>query len=214
MTVAYSTVIIELPRGAGHVNMRAIVRELFETVILALFIFLILQLSVQTYRVQGPSMRPTLEDHEYVLVNKLVYLRVDPKQVASLLPFVDVDEESPVYPFHPPQRGEVVIFKFPGDQTRDFVKRVIGVPNDVVEIRRGDVFVNGQMLDEPYITRRDDRSYEPYTVPPDSYYVLGDNRRASNDSRDWNAVPADNMIGRAWASFWPLDRWHSLSLTQ
>ena len=91
---------------------------------------------------------------------------------------------------------------------------MIGLPEDVVEIRQGAVFINGQMLDEPYITRRDNRSYEEYVVPPDSYYVLGDNRRASNDSRDWDAVPAGNIIGRAWASFWPLDRWHSLSLAQ
>ena len=77
--------------------MWAIVRELFETVILALFIFLVLQLSVQTYRVQGPSMRPTLEDSEYVIVNKLVYLRLDPTEVASFLPFVSVDDRPVVY---------------------------------------------------------------------------------------------------------------------
>ena len=193
-------------------SMRAIVRELFEAVVLALLIFLALQFSVQNFRVEGPSMQPTLHEGEYVLVNKLVYMRFSPKQLADLLPFVEVAEEEHLYPFRPPEPGDVIIFRFPRDDTRDFVKRVVGTPGDTVEIREGTVYVNDERVTEPYITRRDRRTIPPITVPEGSFYVLGDNRRASNDSRDWGPVPAENIIGRAWVSFWPLDRWHSLNL--
>ena len=191
--------------------MRAIIRELFETVILALLIFLALQFSVQNFRVEGPSMRPTLEEGEYVLVNKLVYMRFRPQDVASLLPFVESDDSRDRYPIHPPRRGEVIIFEFPRDPTRDFVKRVVGVPGDLVEIENGVTFINGEELSEPYITQKDRRDMDPVEVEEGTYFVLGDNRRASNDSRDWGTVPAGNIIGRAWVSFWPLDRWHALS---
>ena len=192
--------------------MRVLIRELFETVILALLIFLTLHISVQNYRVQGPSMQPTLTEGEYVIVNKLVYLRFDPIEIADVLPFYDHQNEGSLFAFHPPDRGEVIIFRFPRDPSRDFVKRVIGVPGDIVEINKGEVVLNGDVLDEPYITQGDNTDMEPVHVGPDTYFVLGDNRRASNDSRDWGPVPADNVIGRAWVSFWPLDQWHALQV--
>ena len=191
--------------------MRTIIRELFETVILALLIFLALHLSVQNFRVQGPSMRPTLEEGEYVIVNKLVYMRLQPRGIVRFVPFVDLEEPQSVFPFHPPRRGEVIIFRFPRDESRDFVKRVIGEPGDKVEIKQGQVVVNGVTLNEPYITRHDKSNMARVTIPPDNYFVLGDNRRASNDSRDWGPVPIKNVVGRAWLSFWPLDRFRSLS---
>ena len=185
--------------------MKALIRELIETVILALLIFLVLQFTVQNFRVEGSSMRPTLEEDQYLLVNKIVYLRLGPNVLGSLLSFVDPDRDESLFAFHPPRRGEVVIFRFPRDLSRDFVKRVIGVPGDTIEIRRGRVFVNGEELVEPYIARLDQRTLEPLAVPPESYFVLGDNRVASSDSRDWGTVPATNIVGRAWVSYWPLD---------
>ncbi len=190
--------------------MRIIIRELFETVILALLIFLGLQFSMGNYRVEGSSMLPTLEEGEYVIVNKLVYMRFDPRDVVSLIPFVDFADQGDVYPFHAPQRGEVIIFEFPNNPERDFVKRVIGVPGDTVEIQRGTVILNSIPLDEPYITRRDTGNMGRVTVPEGGYFVLGDNRRASNDSRSWGPVPTENIIGRALVSFWPLNRWHGI----
>lgn len=190
--------------------MRALIREMIETVILALLIFLALQFSIQNFRVEGSSMDPTLDEGQYLLVNKFVYFRLDPHDLNTILPFLNIQRENSLFPFHQPSRGEVIIFRFPKDPSRDFVKRVIGVPGDVVEIRRGEVFVNGQKLNEPYVTHPDRGNMAPYTVPPDSYFVLGDNRRASNDSRDWGPVPADHIIGRAWVSYWPLDRWDTL----
>ncbi len=192
--------------------MRALIRELFETVILALLIFLVLHISVQNFQVQGPSMQPTLNEGAYVLVNKLVYLRFQPKELIGLLPFVDVEEEDSVFAFHAPRRGEVIIFRYPRDITRDFVKRVVGVPGDTVELKRGQLYVNDVLIDEPYITSPDSRNVERLLVPENAYYVLGDNRRVSNDSRDWGPVPTDNIVGRAWVSFWPLDRWQALGI--
>ena len=190
--------------------MRAVIRELFETVILALLIFLVLQLSVRTYRVEGSSMRPTLDEGEYVLVNKLVYMHFDPRALARLVPFLEVEEKAGLFPFHSPERGEIVIFQFPRDDSRDFVKRVVGLPGDTVEIRQRQLFVNDVLVIEDYISNQARTDTPEFTVPPGSFYVLGDNRRASNDSRDWGPVPDENIIGRAWVSFWPLDRWQGL----
>lgn len=192
--------------------MRALIRELFETVILALMIFLALQFSVRNYQIEGSSMDPTLKAGEYVLVNKLVYLRVDPRDIARLVPFWDVTDDEHLFPFRPPRRGDVIIFRFPKDQTREFVKRVVGLPGETVEIRQGQVFIDDVALDEPYIIQPDRTTMEPQAVGRNSYFVLGDNRRASNDSRDWGPVPDQNVVGRAWVSFWPLNRWHALSL--
>jgi signal peptidase I len=194
--------------------MRIIIRELFETVILAMLIFLGLQFSMGNYRVEGSSMLPTLEEGEYVIVNKLVYMRLDPRDIVSLIPFVDIVDDGDVFPFHAPRRGEVIIFEFPNNREREFVKRVIGLPGDTVEIRRGSVIVNSIPLDEPYITRRDSGDMGRITVPEGGYFVLGDNRRASNDSRSWGPVPTDHIIGRALVSFWPLNRWHGLGIEQ
>ena len=186
--------------------MRALIRELIETVILALLIFLGLQFSIQNFRVEGSSMEPTLEEGQYVLVNKLVYLRIAPQDLSNLLPFVNSDREEVMFPFDAPSLGDVIIFHFPRDPSRDFVKRVIGVPGDVVEIKQGRVFLNGEEIDEPYITEPDHGSMAPRSIPENSFFVLGDNRKSSNDSRDWGTVPAENIIGRAWISYWPLDR--------
>ena len=191
--------------------MRELIRELIETVLLALLIFLVLQFSVQNFRVEGSSMQPTLTEGQYLLVNKIVYLRVANESLASLLPWVESADDRSLFAFHQPEHGEVIIFHFPRDPSRDFVKRVIGVPGDVIEIQQGTVSVNGIALDEPYITQHDNRTIGLLEVQPDSFYVLGDNRRASNDSRDWGFVPAENVIGRAWVSYWPPENFHILS---
>ena len=191
-------------------GMRALVRELIETVILALAIFLVLQFSVQNFRVEGSSMVPTLSEGDYLIVNKIVYLRFTPEELGALLPFLGGDRDESLFTFHHPSHGEVIVFHFPRDPSRDFVKRVIGVPGDVVEIERGTVILNGEELDEPYLERNDRSNMDAQTVPPDSYFVLGDNRRASNDSRDWGFVPSEQIVGRAWFGYWPFDQIRSL----
>ena len=191
--------------------MRALIRELIETVILALIIFLALQFSVQNFRVEGSSMRPTIVEGQYLLVNKLVYFNLNPRDVRSVLAFSSSAKAERVYPFHAPERQDVIIFHFPRDPSRDFVKRVIGLPGDTIEIDDGEVFINGTKLDEPYITKRDSGDMKLLTVGEDEYFVMGDNRRASNDSRDWGNVPTSNIVGRAWVSYWPLDRLRTLT---
>ena len=190
--------------------MRSLIRELIETVILALLIFLALQFSVQNFRVEGSSMQPTLEEGQYLLVNKIVYFHLAPGELRSVFSFGSSAEDESVFPIRDPKRGDVIIFHFPRDVSRDFVKRVIGLPGDAVEIQQGQVFVNGLQLDEPYLTRRDKSTMSLLTVGPDEFFVLGDNRRASNDSRDWGTVPTDNIVGRAWVSYWPLNQLRSL----
>lgn len=187
-------------------RIRVLVREVFETVILALLIFLSLHISIQNYRVQGPSMQPTLMEGEYLIVNKIVYLRFNLAKIANIIPFYDREEEPDRFIFHPPRHGSIVIFRSPSQPSKDFVKRVIGVPGDVVEIVQGDVYRNGALLDEPYVTSRDDASMGPVIVEADGLFVLGDNRSASNDSRDWGILPTENLIGRVELRFWPLGR--------
>ena len=199
------------------INLRAIVRELIETAILTLLIFLALRFSVQNYRVEGPSMEPALVGSQHLLVNRLVYLTIDSADLPDFLPFVDDETERHMFPFHPPRRGEIVVFRFPGE-TRDFVKRIIGVPGDTVQISNGQIFLNGQALEEPYLTHRDGRDMDAITVSEGSYFVMGDNRQRSDDSRprgvgpssSWRPVPAENVIGRAWFRYWPLDEWDFL----
>ena len=191
--------------------MKVIVRELFETVILALLIFLGLHSSLQHFQIDGYSMHPTLEAGDHIIVNKLVYMNFESRQLTKLLPFVELDENHSLFPFHPPRQGEVVIFSLPDDKSRDFIKRVIGVPGDVVELREGQLLVNGVELDEPYVVQRNLITMEPVYVDEDTFFVLGDNRSASNDSRDWGPVPSKNIIGRAWVSFWPFHSLHAFS---
>lgn len=195
--------------------MRALIRELIETVILALIIFLALQFSVQNFKVEGSSMQTTIEPGQFLLVNKLVYFNLNPRDVRSVMAFTSSAKAERVYPFHAPRRTDVVIFHFPRDPSRDFVKRVIGLPGETIEIDDGFVFINGTKLDEPYITstKRDTRNMKPLTVGDDAYFVMGDNRRASNDSRDWGTVPTALIIGRAWVSYWPLDRLSTLTVS-
>ena len=202
-------------------HMRALIRELIETVILALLIFLGLQFSIQNFRVEGLSMQPTIEERQLIVVNKLIYFRPSPLELHDSPLEHDnserceearsVNREDTLFPFHTPSRGEIIIFHYPQDTRRDFVKRVIGVPGDTVEIKSGQVFVNGDALDEPYVKRPSQETRAARTLSPGCFYVLGDNRRASNDSRDWGPVPAENIIGRAWVSYWPLDRLGTLS---
>lgn len=144
---------------------------------------------VEPYMVQGYSMYPTLVNSERLIVDKLSYYITDP------------------------QRGEIVIFRYPKDQSRDFIKRVIAVGGDTIEMREGKVFVNGIMLEEDYIYKNDPKGanisdYRKAIVPEGHIFVLGDNRNNSEDSRfaDVGFVPHSLVKGRAVAAFWPLDQ--------
>ena len=194
--------------SAVQLKLRRFIREHIETVLLAITIFVVLQASIQHFKVNGESMKPTLAEGERLVVNKLVYFRIDQEDLADVLPFVDTSPNSsgsPLFSFSQPRHGDVIIFHYPLDPSRDFVKRIIGVPGDTIEIERGQVFRNGVAIEEPYVFKPDRRSADAVGVPEDSYYVLGDNRSVSTDSREWGMVPLENVVGRMWFRYWPIN---------
>ena len=188
--------------------MRVVIREIIETIILSLLLFIGIQFAVQTYQVEGASMRPTLSGGQYLLVNKIVYRHLNVGSATNAVSNGDSAQDGRIFPFHPPQHGEVVIFSFPDDPSRDFVKRVIGIPGDTVEIRGGQTFVNGARVNEPYAELDQYDQMDARKVPSNSFFVMGDNRSHSNDSRDWGTVPMENIVGRAWVRYWPPHQIH------
>jgi signal peptidase I len=178
-------------------------REIIEAVVLAVVVFMLLQTTVRNFKVDGSSMDPTLESGEFLLVNRLVYLRIDLERLSKISPFWQADEESSRFAIHAPKRGEIIVFQFPLDANKDFVKRVVGLPGEMIEVKDGSVFVDGNLLDEPYLTAKDRSNSAPRQLGKGEYYVLGDNRAHSNDSRSWGAVPEANLRGKVWLVYWP-----------
>ncbi|HKA01988.1 MAG TPA: signal peptidase I [Candidatus Solibacter sp.] len=167
--------------GSGFWNALSWVRDLAFSVLIAVILIVFIY---QPVKVEGTSMMPTLTDQERIFINKFTYH----------FGLGDI------------QRGDMVVFWFPLDQTKSYIKRVIGAPGDIVRIEAGTVFVNGQQLDEPYVPEefRDRVSYEERTVPDGQYFVLGDHRNSSSDSRTWGFVKRDAIYGKAVFVYWPL----------
>jgi signal peptidase I len=158
-------------------------RDLFLSVVIALIVILFLY---QPVKVEGTSMMPSLVDQERIFINKYAY-RFGISDVS---------------------RGDTVVFFYPGDTSKSYIKRVIGMPGDKVEIERGTVRVNGILIKEPYVPEeyRDRVSLEATVVPTGEYFVMGDHRSSSNDSRSWGTVPRHYIYGKAVFIYWPLDR--------
>jgi signal peptidase I len=156
-------------------------RDLIISLAISAFIIIFLY---QPVKVEGTSMMPSLDDQERIFVNKFVY-RLEPIQ-----------------------RGDIVVFRYPRDPSKSFIKRVIGVAGDHIRIEDGQVFLNGNLLDEDYVPRayEDERSYPEVVVPSNSYFVLGDHRTMSNDSRDFGPVQASFIYGKAVFGYWPMDK--------
>ncbi len=187
--------------------MSGVAREFLEAIVLALVVFLVIQTSVQNFKVDGPSMNPTLEHGQFLLVNKVVYFKIDQERLSRIIPFWRVDHSLESFAVHPPERGEVIVFHYPEDPRRDFVKRVIGVPGDRISIKEGTVRINGSAISEPYIVAHDTSNMSERKMGRKEYFVLGDNRPGSTDSRrGWN-VPEENILGKVWIVYWPLSSW-------
>ena len=187
--------------------MSGVAREFLESIVLALVVFLVIQTSVQNFKVDGPSMNPTLEHGQFLLVNKVVYFKIDQERLSRITPFWRVDHSLESFAVHPPERGEVIVFHYPEDPRRDFVKRVIGVPGDRISIKEGTVRINGSAISEPYIVAHDTSNMSERKMGRKEYFVLGDNRPGSTDSRrGWN-VPEENILGKVWIVYWPLSSW-------
>lgn len=163
-------------------------RDVGETLLLTLVMFAIIRLAIQNYQVDGTSMLPTLQNQQYVIVDKLTYL------------------------FSSPKRGDIIVFEYPLDQTQDYIKRIIGTPGDHVNVsQNGQVTVNGVVLNEPYVNDNNNPyGPEAFTVGPNQYFVLGDNRGASSDSRDWGLVDKKLILGKAEIVIWPISNFHIL----
>lgn len=192
----------------------SLLREIIETALLALLIFVAVRAVVLNFKVDGLSMEPNFKDGEMLLVNRNAYGSPALWDLVDWMPFVDEREDAdPIFDFGDPERGDVVVFKpLPPGQDKPYIKRVIGLPGDTIDIHDDNVFVNGTRLDEPYLEGRPTsaRSCKPeycdgYVVPEGQVFVLGDNRNNSEDSRYFGAVPDSRIIGKAWLTYWPVD---------
>ena len=190
--------------------MKSTLRDIVETLVLTAVIFLLVRAVVQNFKVEGKSMEPSLHNGQYLVINKAAYWHLDRDLLSYVVPGAQAASDSTrrsdsAWVFGEPSRGDIIVFRFPRDPSRDFIKRVIAVPGDTVEIRQGRVFVNGQFVDEAYINEVGNYTSPPQRIVPGEYFVLGDNRNNSSDSHVWGTVPRDNIIGKAWVSYWPLD---------
>jgi len=158
-------------------------REVVETLLWALTAFALLRQVVQNYRVEGPSMQPTLRQGQYLVANRLAY------RLGTV------------------QRGDIVVFEHPRDASRALVKRVVALPEEELEIIRGQVHINGRALLEPYVARAGHDSFRTTRIGTDHVFVLGDNRSNSGDSRSWGSLPVRRIIGKAVFCYWPLGDW-------
>lgn len=160
-------------------GLRNFLLDVLETVVISVLLFLAINAISARIRVDGSSMVPTFQDGEFVIVEKVSYR------------------------FSEPQRGDIVVFHFPRDPEQEYIKRVIGLPGDQISIRQGQVYLNGELLNEPYVAAAP--RYElDYEVPAGELFVLGDNRNNSSDSHDWGTVPLEYVVGKAVFVYWPL----------
>ena len=158
-------------------------REILMTLLLAVIIFACFRVTLETFAIFLSSMEPSFYEGQRLLVNKVVYF------------------------FDEPERGDVIIFDAPGSRKGDYIKRVIALPGDTVEIKEGAVYINGTKLDEPYIKNPPGYTLAEQTIPEYMYFVLGDNRNNSDDSHNGYLVPRQNIIGKGWVSTWPPSEW-------
>jgi signal peptidase I len=187
---------------------KSVVREYVEAIAIAILLALVIRtLIVQAFTIPSGSMMDTLLVGDYILVNKFLY--------GPEVPLADYRLPA----LRPPHRGDIIVFKYPQDEKRDFIKRIIGTPGDTVQVRGQQVLINGQALEEPYVRRNPSPlvhsgspnfcgyayACEPLVVPADSYFVMGDNRDNSQDSRYWGFVKRDKIKGKAFLIYWSWD---------
>jgi signal peptidase I len=158
---------------------------------------------VHNYRIDGISMEPNFHDGQFLIVNRFAYC----PGVHIEIPVINKSLFDKTWCARTPNRGDVVIFRYPRDPSRDFIKRVIGLPGETVEVIAGQVYVNGQLVPEPFGPNPGSYNAAPLTVGPDEVYVMGDNRNNSSDSHLWGPLKLDHIIGKALVSYWPPSEW-------
>lgn len=171
-----------LPAEPASAPGKSLLREVIETILLTVIIFFAVNFATGRFRVEGNSMEPSMHPDQYVLVDKVSYM------------------------LGAPQRGDVVVFHYPLATERDFIKRVIGLPGEAISVSEGVVRINGQPLQEPYISAPPNYQ-NTLTLGPEEYFVLGDNRNSSSDSHSWGPLARPYLIGRAIFVYWPPPVW-------
>lgn len=193
------------PQAAVEIKKKSVFREYAESIAIAVLLALVIRTYlVQAFKIPSGSMEDTLAIGDHLLVSKFIY--------GTKLPFSD----SRVLTFRDPRRGDVIVFEYPEDPSKDFIKRVIGVPGDVVEGKEKKVYVNGKLYENPHEVHKEKEmipkevnprdTFGPVTVPENSYFVMGDNRDRSYDSRFWKFVRRDQIKGLAFIKYWSWDR--------
>ncbi len=184
------------------IKKKSVIRDWVESIIIAFFLALVIRtFIVQAFKIPTGSMRMTLIEGDLILVNKFIY--------GAKVPFTNLRLPA----LRPPKRGDVIVFIYPEDKSKDFIKRLIGLPGDQVEIKGGSIYINDKPAAEAifnqiyYYNRGEFGSPgQKMIVPTDSYFVLGDNSATSKDSRYWGFVPKNNLLGEAIVIYWPLQR--------
>lgn len=173
----------------GRGGFRRVILDILETLILSAVLFLGINAVSARIRVESISMQPNLYAGDFVIVNKLAYK------------------------LGKPARGDIIVFRYPPDPSQvPYIKRVIGLPGDEVHIADGNVYINGNLLSEPYLTVTTSRGGD-WKVPENALFVMGDNRNNSSDSRAWGMVPMENVIGKALLVYWPPKNWALLNVS-
>ncbi len=185
---------------------KSVLRDWVESIIIAFLLAMVIRTFViQAFKIPTGSMRMTLQEGDLILVNKFVY--------GAKVPFVNYYLPA----LREPKRGDVVVFIYPEDKKKDFIKRLIGLPGETIEIKGGSIYVNDKQVEESifkqiYYYNRGDFGAEgqKIVVPKDSYFVLGDNSASSKDSRYWGFVPKENLLGQALVIYWPIHRMRTI----
>ncbi len=183
---------------------KSVFREYAEAIVVAAILALFIRtFVVQAFKIPSGSMKNTLLVGDHLLVNKFLY--------GTHIPFTNII----LMPIRDPKRGDIIVFKYPEDESKDFIKRVIGTPGDVVQIIAKKVYINGKPIPEPYTIYHDDQilpksmdakdNFGPIFVPPRKYFMMGDNRDRSHDSRFWGFVDESKIIGKAMVLYWSWD---------
>ena len=190
-----------MEQKAERIKKKSTLREYAEAAAIAILLALFIRaFVVQAFKIPSGSMEPTLLIGDHILVNKFIY--------GVKLPYL----QTTVIPISNPERGDIIVFIYPQDQSKDFIKRVIGTPGDRVEMQDKQILVNGQPLDDTYgyydeRAGNPGRSFGPIVVPKDNYFVMGDNRDHSMDSRFWGFVPSEAVKGKAFIIYWSWPHW-------
>lgn len=196
-------------RFVFKINPKSILMEYVDSGFIAIILALVIRtLFIQAFKIPSGSMESTLLIGDHLLVNKFVY--------GTQIPFTD----KTILKIRDPKRGDILVFKYPENPRRDFIKRCIGLPGDLIEVQNKIVYINGQPQSEGYAAFRDMRvlpptvsprdNYGPVTVPASSYFMMGDNRDYSADSRFWGFLPKKLIKGKALVIYWPMTRWRAI----